>query len=785
MSIIHAENIPQELKLRNQWVVWRYENGTKPPYNVNTGQLASSTNPATWSTFASAMDVVSRWDGIGFVTCNDDPYTFIDLDSTSDPVELDKQKTIASYFNSYSETSPSGQGLHIIVRGSVPTAIKLPWVEVYSKDRYMTVTGKVWQNQPIRTEHAKLNALWEQLTVARRADGQVTESQVAKETDQQIFERASTARNAEKFMDLWNGQWQKYKYPSASEGDLALMNILTMYTDNFEQCKRMFMASPAGARPKVFNRMKTSDAYLRSMFVKGFDRNVALLNLDKLKNDMQDVILANQNSETNGQVYLSPDPVVPRPTKKPVPVSIHDSTYSLPSGLTGEIAQFIFNRSYKPIPEVAIVGALGLMAGLCGRCYNTNTFAGLNLYLLFLGDTGIGKEEMRKGIDALTNACAITAPTVAGFKGPATFASGQAIVSYLAEHSNCFVSVLNEFGNLWKKLTNPRASGHDQEFIAMLLQLYSMSGKSDVFAKKVFSDSKKNFPDIRSPSFSFIGQSTSQTFLDHINEETIESGFLPRLLIVNYKGGRPRSNHFAANYTPSDALVQSLSNLVNSVTQLNLRNQVFAVPMSEPAQAASYRYENQIDDQINSLAKESILRQLWNRAHLNVIKLATLLAIGDNFYQPCVTIENFNYALNLVNRNIEEIGKEFATSIVGGLSAENAQVDETMRMIKEYAYAYRLEDFSRYGISEAMFEKRVLPYGYFARRLAGLRCFKKELHPRDKIKRILQNLVDNGDLAIIAPQIACTAFKHTGVVYAIANAEILRGHREAMAKRFA
>jgi len=784
--MVIPENIPHELRMRDQWVVWKYTNGTKPPYNAITGELASSTNPATWTSFVNAISVADAWDGVGYVTHETDPYTFIDLDDVDDPILRDKQIAIASYFGSYAETSPSGKGLHIILRGTVPSAIKLPWIEIYSHSRYMTVTGNPWRNTPIQMEHSKLNLLWEQLNQTTKMDGQVVESNVAKETDQEIYARASAARNGQKFVDLWNGEWKKLGYPSASEADFALMNLLTFYSDNFEQCKRMFMSSVAGARPKVWARMQKSDDYLRRMFNRGFDNRVELVNLDKLKQEMNSLLLDKQNKEVvqqNGQhvIEVKPQPTIfiPPPTPKQIPVSINDTTYSLPSGLTGDIARYIYDRSYKPIPEVAIVGALGIMAGLCGRCYNTNTFAGLNLYLLFLGDTGIGKEEMRKGIDSLTNACKMTAPTIDQFKGPATFASGQALVSYLAEHSNCFLSVLNEFGTLWKRLTNPRASGSDQEFIAMLLQLYSMSGKSDVFAKKAFSDSKKNFPDIRSPSFSFIGQSTSQTFLDHINEETIESGFLPRLLIVNYKGGRPRSNYFAATCVPSPDLVKRFSNLVNNVTQMNQRNQVFPIPMDEPAQSRSYEFEIAVDDKINA-TKNSILRQLWNRAHLNVIKLASLLAVGDNYYKPKVSLQNWEYAEQLVNRNIEEMSNEFSTGIVGAVSAEGAQFNEAIRIIFEYALALSVEPYRKYGMTEEMFEKRVMPYTYFATRLSGLRCFKKEYQPREKVKKILQQLIDNGDIVLI-PQVQSTdMFKTMTKMYAIANADIIHRHKQMM-----
>ena len=76
-----VENIPEELKVRPQWVVWKAE-GEKPdkvPYSAKTGHKASSTNLMTWSTFEEAIEAYEDSDcsGVGFVFCSGDPYTGI------------------------------------------------------------------------------------------------------------------------------------------------------------------------------------------------------------------------------------------------------------------------------------------------------------------------------------------------------------------------------------------------------------------------------------------------------------------------------------------------------------------------------------------------------------------------------------------------------------------------------------------------------------------------------------------------------------------------------------
>jgi putative DNA primase/helicase len=145
---VKAENIPEQLKARPQWVVWKAV-GDKPdkvPYSARTDRRASSTDLLTWSTFEEALGAYQKdeYAGLGFVFSSADPYTGIDMDRCVDEDgkialwALEK----ARYFNSYTELSATGTGLHIIVCGDVSNRRKGN-IEVYSSKRFFTVTGHV------------------------------------------------------------------------------------------------------------------------------------------------------------------------------------------------------------------------------------------------------------------------------------------------------------------------------------------------------------------------------------------------------------------------------------------------------------------------------------------------------------------------------------------------------------------------------------------------------------------------------------------------------------------
>src|SRR5262245_41557082 len=79
--------VPNDLAELDQWVLWRYEtrDGNKPakiPYKIN-GSRASTTDPATWSSFEAVVEYWRRYpkscDGLGFVFAAD-PFAGIDLD---------------------------------------------------------------------------------------------------------------------------------------------------------------------------------------------------------------------------------------------------------------------------------------------------------------------------------------------------------------------------------------------------------------------------------------------------------------------------------------------------------------------------------------------------------------------------------------------------------------------------------------------------------------------------------------------------------------------------------
>ena len=146
------ENVPEEMRRRPQWVVWKLEERdgkpTKVPYIAGGVGRASSTYLMTWRTFEAAVRALDtgRYDGVGFMFCSADPFVGVDLDGCRAPetgaIEDWAKEVIDSFTNVVLlEASPSGCGVHIITKGTCKDGVNTKSVEVYGQDRYFTVTG--------------------------------------------------------------------------------------------------------------------------------------------------------------------------------------------------------------------------------------------------------------------------------------------------------------------------------------------------------------------------------------------------------------------------------------------------------------------------------------------------------------------------------------------------------------------------------------------------------------------------------------------------------------------
>jgi hypothetical protein len=245
-------SVPLEMKALHQWVLWKIENRdskpTKVPFSVS-GSRADVTNPITWSSFSEVIATFNQghYDGIGFVFSEHDELCGIDLDKCVDkitgsiaPPSLD----VISTFDSYSELSPSGEGVHIIVRARVPQGgNRKDKVEIYDRNRFFTVTGAklLLSSDSIGERQSQLNTFHSNLFPREKEKVLQLKPSPVTSDDELLIARASRARNGAKFQTLYSGDFSNYA--SQSEAVLALLSLISFYTDDRLQIERIFKKS--------------------------------------------------------------------------------------------------------------------------------------------------------------------------------------------------------------------------------------------------------------------------------------------------------------------------------------------------------------------------------------------------------------------------------------------------------------------------------------------------------------------------------------------------------------
>ncbi|WP_426462635.1 phage/plasmid primase, P4 family [Staphylococcus equorum] len=251
-------NIPDELKQLKNWCVWKFQerNGkkTKIPFNAETGEFAKSNDKGTWSNYETAVNAEGV-DGIGFFF--EPPYLGIDIDDIDDDLHRyqhgDKLDNIVNEFNeafkSYTEVSPSGNGLHIIVKGKIPGSRRRKGnIEMYDSGRFFTMTGKRIGKYTDVTETSErvFKTIYDKYlpdnTVKYPTQNNYQQN-IHNLSEIDVINEIYKSKQSKLFDDLMRGTYEPY-YNSHSEADMALANILAFWcAKDYTQMDSIFRQS--------------------------------------------------------------------------------------------------------------------------------------------------------------------------------------------------------------------------------------------------------------------------------------------------------------------------------------------------------------------------------------------------------------------------------------------------------------------------------------------------------------------------------------------------------------
>lgn len=250
-------DIPYELKKLNQWVLWAYEERegklTKVPYQTD-GTMALANTRSTWSSFSAAEYVCREhgFEGIGFMFSKEDEFIGIDIDKCLDENgNLNEfAKSIIERLDSYTEFSPSGKGVHIIIQGKLPEYVKgtgkksiKHGLEIYQNGRYFTMTGNRENGNQIYERTDELEEIFEEFfsreELEKHTDLVIDDSIHNDEDDSVTWERMFKSKSGAEIKAMFNGELIINNDHSST--DMSLCNHLAFWCDkDYIKMDRMF-----------------------------------------------------------------------------------------------------------------------------------------------------------------------------------------------------------------------------------------------------------------------------------------------------------------------------------------------------------------------------------------------------------------------------------------------------------------------------------------------------------------------------------------------------------------
>lgn len=639
-------NIPKELRALKQFCLWLHEGKTKVPYQTN-GKHARVNDESTWCSFEEAVAAVHLYDGIGYFFKLGGGYAGIDLDSSRKILDEAKrqeadqlQRQIYDAFNSYSELSPSGEGCHIIIKATLESGCKRSdlGVELYSHNRFFTMTGKVVRDAPIAERQKPAESLWAYLKDNANEKQQSThasEMDTINEPykDAEIIEQASKAANGVLFQQLFKGDWQGCgRYPSQSEADSAFVCIVAFYTPARNQISRIYKQSALAKVPKPGNKKPRGErADYIDWLLKGARIEQPQVDVEKDWNKVQEAIAASKAKSQN----------LPTVSSEPIDVDANsydeDNFFDFVSNpmnlhsvgaLLADLRDWITNTS--PIyqnEDMSLASAISIISTLAGRRFGSPTGCTLNLYMIMLAGTGVAKNRpIQAPNDVFIE---IGKPHLCA----GAFASSSALEQELAR-SPCILASIDEVANLlFARTTNKSAFSYKSALSGVLRKLWTIGFRNYIGLNTV---KDKGAANINMPHFGILGASVAEEFFKALGGQgNMDNGLYNRLTIPPIGPSVKRIGRAPMQPKLDDGLKDHLRRVGAVAVQRNMAFQANQGPQELPpqqidwadevAQANQESFRDAIDERsVRAPAIAPIVRRTAEQA----VRFATIRAIS-------------------------------------------------------------------------------------------------------------------------------------------------------------
>lgn len=766
--------IPVSLMNEKCWLIGTNEKditkaGKRPCTIDHLGNLvpASIKLKHDWLSYEEAVIYADSNDlNVGIVLHPDLNIAVIDLDikdKTSPEVKSEIHNLIKT-FDSYTELSSSGKGFHIYLKtemqisGVHPRNFPIP-IEIYTKDRFMLCTG----NEVFIDDSMNVIELSDTSPVSMRKLLHYREPQLEKllsligvdknncanlievapdSSDDDVLSLIYSSAWGIKFVELGDlphsVDFSQYGYPSCSEVDIYLIGIICRHTESNSQVRRLFRTLT------VANR----DKHIRGDYHINLCISKARYSIECNREEMELATKATAeffDSVNNRIDYERNELKKLTHNVEHLEFAAYESTNDFkdmipfPSGMAGEMCQFMIDIAPHKLREAALAGTLAMLSAICGRQWNFSG-AGLNNYYIVIAPSATGKETSRRGIGRMADVLS----AVGGDKFFVfdTMASKQAYLTLFSKsETTSHLIFVPEFAK-YSRALRQKQNTVMQAIYSFWLEIFPRSAKGDVNGGNKRASSDDSISGVLSPAMTLLGDCTPDDYYEGITEEMQRDGFCSRFVNIEYLSGKKSLSDFSASMTVvPEELAFNLKELAKYALDLKAKEEVISVNISPEIIMQVKSFEQYTVDMINRTMDERY-RQPFNRCYLKIMTVASLLAITRNMFAPVISLEDFNWAKGLIMRDVYNITSKLDEGTFGTSDTNNTKL--VLGEIRRCLTPVNRTEFEKNKFNDLL-DKGIVPRSILQTRLASRANFKRDGVSADKLlDSVLDDFAKNG-----------------------------------------
>lgn len=329
-------------------------------------------------------------------------------------------------------------------------------------------------------------------------------------------------------------------------------------------------------------------------------------------------------------------------------------------GVLGLVVDYANRTAPKPQPQFAVQAALALGSVLLGRNWVTTQDNYAAMYYVNVGKSASGKEHPRTVIDRI-----LTAAGLGALLGPGGYTSDGAVFSHL--HAKpCHLTIIDELGDM---LGNAKAAGnfHKRQATTVLMQAWGLPAgtirPTGYSSMSLTAKQRAELEDkcVHRPSLSLLGMTTPRTFYGSLDEQSIEGGFLNRLLVVE-SDLPPRVRGPFERLEVPEAVLEWIATVRAGAGEGNLSGvdlgpdvvpQARVVLFTPEAETMFAQYEAECVAEIAALDGES-LAEMHGRSCEKAQRLALIVAASVNARHPLITADIARWCIRYVRHYTEQ-----------------------------------------------------------------------------------------------------------------------------------